>query len=120
MNCLCTICFYCDQPLSSRHEHDHFPMPKELGGTKTRPVCINCHDLKDRMALDSLSWFALAGRMQSEWGNMPPATRIFVARMARDTLYAIGLEGVEVSKSPAPEPRSSVAEECSTEAKTAH
>lgn len=120
MNCLCTICFYCDQPLSSRHEHDHFPIPKDVGGTMTRPVCVNCHDLKDRMALDSLSWFALAGRMQSEWGNMPPATRIFVARMARDTLYAIGLEGVEVSKSPAPEPRSSVAEECSTEAKTAH
>ena len=118
MSCLCTTCFYCDQPLSSRHEHDHFPVTKLMGGVRTVPVCINCHDLKDRMGMDTMSWFALAGRMEAEWPNMGPATRIFVARLMKVTSQAIGLGDVEVSKSPDPEPQASLLD--GTEAKTAH
>lgn len=37
--------------LSSRHEHDHFPVQWAYGGEATVPACINCHDLKDRVNL---------------------------------------------------------------------
>ena len=49
--CSHAICFYCENALSSRHEHDHFPVPKGCGGTATVAACINCHDLKDRVTL---------------------------------------------------------------------
>lgn len=44
-------CFFCENYLSSRHEHDHYPIPARAGGTETVAVCVNCHDLKDRMSV---------------------------------------------------------------------
>lgn len=46
------ICFYCDVTLSPRHEHDHFPTAKRHGGQSVVAICLNCHDLKDRVPLD--------------------------------------------------------------------
>lgn len=46
-----THCFYCDAPLSPRHEHDHYPVPYARGGNHIVVTCYNCHDLKDRMAM---------------------------------------------------------------------
>lgn len=54
----CERCFYCEMYLSSRHEHDHFPVRWSYGGEGTVPVCVNCHDLKDRVHLDN--WPILA------------------------------------------------------------
>lgn len=53
MKCACEqpSCFYCDVRLSVRHEHDHWPTAQRHGGTSTIPVCLNCHDLKDRIPL---------------------------------------------------------------------
>jgi hypothetical protein len=42
-------CGYCGASLATRHEHDHMPVPLRAGGVDCIPVCINCHDLKDRM-----------------------------------------------------------------------
>ena len=50
----CETCFYCSRFVSPRHEHDHFPIPRRAGGSSTVPVCIDCHDLKDRYPL--FSW----------------------------------------------------------------
>lgn len=47
----CPSCFYCETALAHRHEHDHFPIPGRHGGEVTVPTCLNCHDLKDRIAL---------------------------------------------------------------------
>lgn len=44
----CTQCFYCEMPLAFRHEHDHFPVPANAGGSETVATCMNCHELKDR------------------------------------------------------------------------
>lgn len=44
----CEVCFYCERPVATRHEHDHYPTPKECGGSRVVAACINCHDLKDR------------------------------------------------------------------------
>lgn len=47
----CDRCYYCEMYLSTRHEHDHFPLQWTYGGEGTVPVCVNCHDLKDRVSL---------------------------------------------------------------------
>ncbi|OBB21103.1 hypothetical protein A5761_03060 [Mycolicibacterium setense] len=47
--CDAAECFYCGNPLSMRHEHDHFPVPARAGGNHVVPACYNCHDLKDRV-----------------------------------------------------------------------
>lgn len=47
----CVYCYYCRVPLPTRHEHDHYPMPERAGGKRVVPVCLTCHDLKDRASL---------------------------------------------------------------------
>lgn len=68
-------CVYCGSGLSSRHEHDHFPIPKRHGGEEVYPVCLNCHDLKDRIRLDDWgfvdAWQAIS--------DAPPVVKIFYA-----------------------------------------
>ena len=49
--CSGDACFYCNAPLSPRHEHDHMPIPVRNGGVETVAACLNCHDLKDRVPL---------------------------------------------------------------------
>jgi hypothetical protein len=44
--------------LSTRHEHDHFPLQWTFGGEGIVPVCVNCHDLKDRVSL--MNWPVIA------------------------------------------------------------
>jgi hypothetical protein len=74
----CPACFYCETPLATRHEHDHFPLPKRAGGEATVPTCLNCHDLKDRMLLANwpthVLWPAMA--------QAGPLGRIFLAKLA--------------------------------------
>ena len=81
-NC-CTACFYCDAALSVRHEHDHMPLPLRHGGEQTVPICINCHDLKDRMPLESWSGDQLVQGFQS----MNPMGRLLLAKV-----YALSLD----------------------------
>ncbi len=73
----CTkVCFYCDATLSPRHEHDHWPTAKRHGGVLRVPICLNCHDLKDRIAL--ADWpNDLALRAFAESG---PLGRLFIAK----------------------------------------
>ncbi len=52
LKCTCTRCFYCERTLD-RHEHDHYPVPARRRGRDTVPVCLVCHDLKDRIFLSN-------------------------------------------------------------------
>ena len=103
----CPACHYCDMPLATRHEHDHFPIPKESGGTHVVPACINCHDLKDRTPLamwqtgvflegfvgvrdrlinnggTGIPFVDHLGSMLAHWEDMTPLERIFLAKMLR-------------------------------------
>lgn len=74
-------------PLSFRHEHDHFPIPKECGGKKTVPACINCHDLKDRTDLEKFN----VDLLLKEFHKLSPIGRIFLARVIK--LYAYAKKG---------------------------
>lgn len=51
MDCECDHCHYCGNWLGPHHEHDHYPVPRALGGTATVPTCRSCHDLLDRTPL---------------------------------------------------------------------
>lgn len=70
-------CGYCGCTLSSRHEHDHFPVPKRHGGEEVIPICLNCHDLKDRINFNdwnpSMAWRAIA--------EAPAEVKIFYGMM---------------------------------------
>jgi hypothetical protein len=47
-----SFCWYCDDELGDRHEHDHV-QPRRVGGTFTVPACFDCHNLKDRVTLNN-------------------------------------------------------------------
>lgn len=75
-------CFYCDASLSPRHEHDHWPTAKRHGGTDAVAICLNCHDLKDRVPLND--WpVELVAQAFAEAG---PIGRLLIAKVA--ALYA--------------------------------
>jgi hypothetical protein len=70
-------CLYCGAILSTRHEHDHFPIPKRHGGTQVWPVCLNCHDLKDR--LDLRNWEP--GMLLDGFESLPPAGKLLLGKL---------------------------------------
>lgn len=104
-------CAYCDAPLPTRYELDHFPIPARLGGRSTLPACMNCHDLKDRTPLeewplDAMRLFlavpmraiaialeVVAGHRRclatdlfdllDEWESVPPHARTILAKITR-------------------------------------
>jgi hypothetical protein len=71
-------CFYCDVTLSVRHEHDHWPVAKRHDGATTVPVCLNCHDLKDRIPLDHWPSEALIVEAFAQCG---PLGRLLLAKI---------------------------------------
>jgi hypothetical protein len=64
------LCFYCGAILSPRHEHDHFPVPARVGGTNKVSVCLNCHDLKDRVPLANWPLQPMAALMASRIADL--------------------------------------------------
>ena len=76
-------CLYCDCVLSSRHEHDHFPIPAETGGETMFCVCINCHDIKDRIPIDGRLAGPYLNALLEDWPHLSPLTRVFMAKMMR-------------------------------------
>ena len=81
LKCTERTCYYCNAPLSNRHEHDHFPIAKRHGGTNVVSACINCHDLKDRVLLgDDMGEGSLTYEVLRQWSDCPPPVRIFFAK----------------------------------------
>ena len=83
------VCFYCGACVSGKGKGDHFPLPRNCGGTLTVPCCESCHDMKDRYAV---------GQWPTEWveavlrdmPRMSRETRLFLAKMVRVTAEAMG------------------------------
>jgi len=73
-------CFYCGNQLSPRHEHDHFPIPVRHDGEQVVCVCINCHDLKDRIPLDRWSPKAIV-EILGAWSKLSAIQRIFLGKL---------------------------------------
>jgi len=73
-------CFYCKAMLSKGNvQMDHFPIPKECGGTDVVSSCITCHDMKDRFTLEKWPPDIMA-TLISDFDNVSRFTRIFLAK----------------------------------------
>src|SRR5579859_6223949 len=72
-------CFYCDMPLSTRFEADHFPWPAQTGNTMLVPACVNCHDLKDRVPFEDWPPLDLVLAIR----DLTPRSRLLVAKALR-------------------------------------
>ena len=60
--CSCDLCVYCDSVVyRNYHEHDHFPVRKESGGSKVVPACPSCHKLKDTVSLNHWNFGDFSG-----------------------------------------------------------
>jgi len=82
------------------HQHDHFPVPQNLGGEDTVTACVNCHDLKDRIPLNEWSatlyltgvyqivelavWHTVGDReIPAEWVQFERPARLVWAKLTR-------------------------------------
>jgi hypothetical protein len=86
-----TACFYCGANVAKTNngyrwrgqgERDHFPIPKQCGGTMTVPICITCHDMKDRYPLETwpIDWvFAI----YKDWWKLSRESRLFLGKAMR-------------------------------------
>jgi hypothetical protein len=95
----CERCHYCELLFSyMRHEHDHAPIPVRAGGMATVPICLNCHEMKDRQPFDQwppdYAFSAVRDLMThgpiprgteidwpTQWGAMSTWTRLLWAKM---------------------------------------
>ncbi len=82
-------CFYCGALISGSTEYDHFPYPRETGGTETVACCTTCHDMKDRFPLEKWpeDWLA---KVLSDFPTLNRETRIFLAKAFR--LHSVGAQ----------------------------
>lgn len=74
-------CYVCKSIVAPKHEHDHFPVPKRMGGEAVLCICVNCHTIKDRMGLaewnPSTAFTALAGL----WEKATTDERMMLAKL---------------------------------------
>lgn len=74
-------CYICERPIIGKGEHDHFPLPRSLGGEMTMPICKDCHHAKDRVGLGnwdaSLAFSALSGL----WEKANATERLMLGKM---------------------------------------
>jgi hypothetical protein len=74
-------CYICERELHGTGEKDHFPIPQSLGGTMTMPICLSCHDDKDRLPLfkwdAGVAYTSLAGL----WAKANRDERLMLAKV---------------------------------------
>lgn len=74
-------CYICDRVLHGRFENDHFPTPKSMGGKITMPICLSCHDDKDRTLFGNWNPSATFAAMVSLWSSASREERLLLAKM---------------------------------------
>ena len=83
-------CYYCDAPVTKFGEQDHHPVAERHGGTTVVPICIPCHDLKDRIPLTD--WpIKMQEALLKAWPILPREIRILHAKLidqVRDAAFA--------------------------------
>ncbi len=80
-----SICGLCGKNVKKVCNH-HFPLPKELGGGETIPVCLSCHR-RDHRLINQLKREIEKGSIQLDLtGDDPHADRRAAIRVALDRL----------------------------------
>lgn len=74
-------CYICGRVLHGRHELDHFPVSKCIGGESVLPICLQCHEEKDRTPL--MKWDATSAftAMSGLWSKASATERLFMAKV---------------------------------------
>jgi hypothetical protein len=74
-------CYVCQRYVGASGERDHFPVSHAEGGECVLTICTPCHDLKDRVTLDSwdadLAFNALSGL----WLKATPEERLWIIKI---------------------------------------
>lgn len=78
---LVSQCYICERDLHGRYEDDHFPVPRSLGGIATLPICLSCHDDKDRAALGNWQPSSAFMAMTGLWTKASREERLLLAKM---------------------------------------
>lgn len=103
-------CFYCESP-TKRHEHDHAPVPRRVGGVDIVTACPTCHHFKDRVTferwplkmqidaigelieLDALPTLEASFEWPRQWDGMSTEARWLWARWTA-TIHHAGVIGI--------------------------
>lgn len=82
-------CYLCNvsYPALTMQE-DHFPRPRSMGGEHTLPVCMSCHDAKDRILLANWDPDAVMSGLMGLWQKANTAERLLLAKVFH--IMAIG------------------------------
>ena len=71
-------CHVCER--YTRCDMDH-PIPQRIGGTATIPLCLTCHDMKDRLPLEKWDPVQAERGFASMWGGLPADGRLMLLKM---------------------------------------
>lgn len=72
-------CYFCDALIAGSNEVDHFPIAERHGGKLTVPICLSCHDMKDRFCLKDWpdSW---RDTFIKEFPKLSRETKLYLAK----------------------------------------
>lgn len=76
-------CYVCQEPFTSRVELDHFPVAEADGGKSVLPICIGCHDAKDRILLENWNPSAAFAAVAGVWSKCNKHERLWIAKMIK-------------------------------------
>jgi len=74
-------CYICERTIHNQAEMDHFPKPKRNGGKTTLPICVSCHDAKDRISIGNMDASGTFLAMAGIWSKATIDEKILIARM---------------------------------------
>lgn len=75
------LCYICERQVGTRGEWDHFPTPQRQGGTNVLPVCLPCHDMKDRVLLENWNAETAVRGMLGLWTKATADERLCLVKM---------------------------------------
>ena len=74
-------CYICERHLHGRYEMDHFPVPQSDGGRHVLPICVACHDDKDRTPLEKYDFTMAFVAMAGLWSRASRNERLMLVKM---------------------------------------
>jgi len=74
-------CYVCERYVGASGERDHFPVSHAEGGECILPICMPCHDLKDRIPLENWDGeIAFSGLMEL-WAKASLEERLWIIKL---------------------------------------
>lgn len=88
-----SLCYGCETiVVSSQVEMHHWPVPKELRGVHTIPLCVSCHDFADRINAEEWPIEAQIDGVVDCLRTVPLLVALFMEKSPAATNGGIGVE----------------------------